>query len=63
MRVVVLGLLVALFPGCASTRICGAGTGPGGCYEPSTGKSTEPPTTTGNPKTTTISGAESPGRP
>lgn len=29
-------------------HVCGAGSGPGGCYEPSTGKSTAPPTTTGS---------------
>ena len=49
MRVVVLGLLLAL-TGCASTRICGGGSGPGGCYEPATGKSTDPPTTTATQK-------------
>jgi len=50
MRVILVGVLISLSAGCASTRICGGGTGPGGCYEPSTGKSTEPPTTTGNQK-------------
>jgi len=50
MRFVVLGLLLALPTGCASTRICGAGSGPGGCYEPATGKSTDPPTTTATQK-------------
>jgi hypothetical protein len=50
MRFVALGLFLVLASGCASTRVCGGGTGPGGCYEPSTGKSTPPPTTTGNPK-------------
>jgi len=50
MRFVALGLLLVLPTGCASTRICGAGSGPGGCYEPATGKSTDPPTTTGSQK-------------
>ena len=50
MRFVVLGLLLVLSAGCASTRICGSGSGPGGCYEPATGKSTDPPTTTGSQK-------------
>ena len=50
MRCVVLGLLLALSAGCASTRICGGGSGPGGCYEPASGKSTDPPTTTATQK-------------
>jgi hypothetical protein len=50
MRFVALGLLLVLPTGCASTRICGAGSGPGGCYEPASGKSTDPPTTTGSQK-------------
>jgi hypothetical protein len=50
MRVVLVGVLLALGTGCATSRICGGGSGPGGCYEPSTGKSTDPPTTTGNQK-------------
>ena len=50
MRFLVLGLLLAVAAGCASTRICGGGSGPGGCYEPATGKSTDPPTTTGSQK-------------
>jgi hypothetical protein len=50
MRVLVLGLLLAVSTGCASTRICGGGSCPGGCYEPATGRSTDPPTTTGSQK-------------
>ena len=50
MRVAIIALLVVLSGGCASTRVCGAGTGPGGCYEPATGRSTDPPTTTGSQK-------------
>ncbi len=50
MRSIVLGMLVVLSTGCASTRVCGGGSGPGGCIDPSTGKSSEPPTTTGNQK-------------
>ncbi|HVP62800.1 MAG TPA: hypothetical protein VMT11_19745 [Myxococcaceae bacterium] len=48
MRILVVGLLLLMSTGCASMHVCGAGAGPGSCYEPSTGKSTAPPTTTGN---------------
>jgi hypothetical protein len=41
---VLIGLLVVVSTGCAGARVCGGGSGPGGCYEPTTGKSSEPPT-------------------
>ncbi len=48
MRLLAVAVLLLTFSGCASMHVCGAGSGPGGCYEPSSGKSTAPPTTTGS---------------